>query len=121
MRDCPFCDIAAGKLAASIFLETEHFFCFAPLVKEVPGHIVVASKAHYSSLLDAPPEMGSHLVATCQALAKGFLSTTGSDAFNLLNANDSAAQQSVMHLHVHFVPRRTDDGIDAWPSFGSQS
>jgi histidine triad (HIT) family protein len=36
---------------------------------------------------------------------------------NLLNASDESAGQTVPHLHIHIIPRKHDDGIDAWPVF----
>jgi len=36
------------------------------------------------------------------------------DDFNLLHASWKNAQQSVDHLHIHFVPRYKDDGLDLW-------
>ncbi|TDL94303.1 HIT domain-containing protein [Macrococcus brunensis] len=36
---------------------------------------------------------------------------------DLLNANGVAADQSVSHFHIHLIPRKNNDGIDAWPNF----
>jgi histidine triad (HIT) family protein len=33
---------------------------------------------------------------------------------NILNASGKDAQQSVMHLHFHIVPRYPNDGLDLW-------
>ncbi|MBR3005295.1 MAG: HIT domain-containing protein, partial [Erysipelotrichaceae bacterium] len=27
------------------------------------------------------------------------------------------AGQSVNHFHIHIIPRKSNDGIDAWPKF----
>jgi diadenosine tetraphosphate (Ap4A) HIT family hydrolase len=35
------------------------------------------------------------------------------EAFNLLSANGAAAQKSAIHLHIHFLPRYRNNGIDA--------
>ena len=35
----------------------------------------------------------------------------------MLNASDESAGQSVPHFHIHIIPRKKDDGIDAWPKF----
>lgn len=36
---------------------------------------------------------------------------------NLLHASGTAAQQSVLHMHVHLIPRFDGDGLNAWPVF----
>jgi len=33
------------------------------------------------------------------------------DGINLLQANGPGAAQSVLHLHIHVLPRRRDDGL----------
>lgn len=42
----------------------------------------------------------------------------GYSGVNLLCASGEAAGQSVPHFHIHIIPRREADGIDAWPGFG---
>lgn len=38
------------------------------------------------------------------------------EGLNIIQSNGPAASQTVMHLHVHLVPRRTGDAIGRiWP------
>jgi histidine triad (HIT) family protein len=115
MLSCVFCAIVSQQQRAPVLCESEQFVCFAPLIEEVPGHTIIATKAHYQSMLDAPASLGSDLFIICKKLADHFKTASGAQGFNLLNANESVAQQSVMHLHFHFLPRHSDDAIDAWP------
>ncbi|MBR6615028.1 MAG: HIT family protein, partial [Lachnospiraceae bacterium] len=41
----------------------------------------------------------------------------GYDGVNLLNASGTSAGQSVPHFHIHIIPRKNGDNIDAWPKF----
>jgi histidine triad (HIT) family protein len=34
---------------------------------------------------------------------------------NLITSAGEAAEQSVLHLHLHLVPRWSDDELDIWP------
>ena len=51
-------------------------------------------------------KVSNHLVDNC-----------GYDGVNLLNASDESAGQSVPHFHIHIIPRKNNDEIDAWPTF----
>jgi histidine triad (HIT) family protein len=121
MTDCVFCDIAARTTAAKIIHESSEFICFEPLEQEVPGHTFIASKAHFRDMRDATPAIGSDLIRICQELVAYFQLQGETAGFNLLAANGVAAQQSIMHLHYHFLPRRLGDQINAWPSLAGQS
>ena len=116
MKICPFCRIVTGVGAAEVVHQSDRFICFLPLVQEAPGHTIIAPKAHHESLLDAPAELGTEFIEVCKHLAQHYLATLEAPAFNLLSANGAEAQQSVMHLHFHFIPRRRNDRIDAWPA-----
>ena len=51
-------------------------------------------------------QVSNHLVDNC-----------GYNGVNLLNASDESAGQSVPHFHIHIIPRKNKDHIDAWPHF----
>ena len=42
---------------------------------------------------------------------------SGVNFLNASDASDASAGQSVAHFHIHIIPRKSDDGIDAWPNF----
>ncbi|MBP1533725.1 MAG: HIT family protein [Ruminococcus sp.] len=52
-----------------------------------------------------------------KAVSKHLTEHCGYEGVNLLNASDESAGQSVPHLHIHIIPRKRNDGIDAWPGF----
>ena len=59
----------------------------------------------------------NHLMETVKKVANHCVNHCGYEGVNLLNASDESAGQSVPHLHIHIIPRKSDDGIDAWPVF----
>lgn len=75
------------------------------------GHALVIPKKHYADLSDVTPEemaaVGT-LTLEVAALLRKRLGTTGE---NLLVASGPGSEQSVFHLHVHVIPRVTDDDL----------
>ena len=116
-HSCAFCAIMAGDLPARIVLEMPELICFFPPEPEMRGHTLIVTKSHYADIRDCPPAIGASLFEATQILAMTYAARIGSTGFNLLNANGADAEQSVQHLHVHFMPRFAKDGLSAWPSF----
>ena len=58
-----------------------------------------------------------HVMDTVQKISEFYVESCGYVGVNLLNANGRAAGQSVPHLHIHLIPRKEGDGVDAWPQF----
>ena len=52
-----------------------------------------------------------------QKVSQHLVSDCGYEGVNLLNASDESAGQSIPHFHIHIIPRKHGDGIDAWPEF----
>lgn len=89
---------------------------FFPLELNVKGHTVIAPIKHCADLFDIEANMLSSLISTTQLMAKHLKRQLGADGINLLHASGKAAQQSVLHFHVHLLPRFENDNLDAWPS-----
>lgn len=113
--ECIFCRIIKGELPSLVLEETEDFLCFLPINMECFGHTLIVPKVHYSDVATSPPEIGQGVFHCAQLLARKFDSKFGRSGFNLLNANGVSAEQSVPHLHFHFLPRCAEDGLSAWP------
>ena len=85
--------------------------------KVVDGHILVIPKKHCKSILDCDPETLCSVMQAVQTVSNHLTKHCGYEGVNILNASDESAGQSVSHFHMHIIPRREDDGIDAWPRF----
>ena len=115
--DCVFCKIVSGDLPSFKVYEDEHTLVFMDIAKDVDGHMIAIPKKHVKCILDCDAETLSHLMETVKKVSNHCIDHCGYDGVNLLNASDESAGQSVPHFHIHIIPRKTDDGIDAWPKF----
>lgn len=115
--DCIFCKIASGDAPAFKVYEDEYTLVFMDIAGDVDGHMVAIPKKHVKCILDCDAETLSHLMVTVKKVANHCIDNCGYDGVNLLNASDESAGQSVPHFHIHIIPRKNGDGIDAWPKF----
>ena len=87
------------------------------IAKDLDGHMVAIPKKHVKCILDCDAETLGCLMTTVKKIANYCVENCGYDGVNLLNASDESAGQSVPHFHIHIIPRKHGDGIDAWPKF----
>jgi histidine triad (HIT) family protein len=103
--DCPFCKrISKGQFDSVSF--NGHMVSFEPLNPVVKGHRLFLPSAHIlHSDPDAPSTVGMAMeIASAHAQREG-------ENFNLITSFGHAATQTVLHIHVHYVPRREGDGL----------
>ena len=117
MSGCIFCKIAAGEVPSRKIFEDEHTLAFLDIAGDVDGHILVIPKKHVKSILDCDGETLERVMGTVKTVAGNLVENCGYDGVNLLNASGESAGQSVPHFHIHIIPRKAGDGIDAWPKF----
>jgi len=79
------------------------------------GRTMIVSRAHCHHVGDAPISLGADILAAAQVLAAHFKTALGADQFNLMSANGEKAEQSVQHLHFHYLPRFGDEPFSTWP------
>ena len=115
--ECVFCRIAGGELPCRTIYEDGETKVFLDIAGDVDGHMIAIPKKHVESLLDCDEETLAHRMQTVQRVAKHCVARCGCAGVNLLNASGVCAGQSVPHLHIHIIPRKPEDGIDAWPTF----
>ena len=117
MCNCIFCEIVSGVIQALKVYEDEYTLVFFDTAEDVNGHMLAIPKKHYKNILDCDVETLNHLIKTVKLVSDNCVQNCGYNGVNLLNANDESAGQSVPHFHIHIIPRKNDDGIDAWPNF----
>lgn len=116
--DCVFCKIIAGELPSLRVYEDEHTIVIMDIAGDVDGHMLAIPKKHSNSILDCDTETLNHLMSAVRTVSRHCTGSCGYDGVNLLNASGESAGQSVPHFHIHIIPRRGGDGIDAWPKLG---
>jgi histidine triad (HIT) family protein len=109
--DCLFCKIIAGEIPAQIIDENERTVTFMDINPATRGHALVVPRNHATNLLEVDPDDLAATVLAAQRLAQRVTERLGADGVNLLNSCGSAAWQTVFHLHVHVIPRYTDDPL----------
>ena len=117
MDACIFCKIAAGENPCWKVYENDATLAIMDIAKDVDGHILVLPKKHRKNILDCDESTLNEVMLTVKRVANHLVENCGYEGVNLLNASDESAGQSVPHFHIHIIPRKTDDRIDAWPHF----
>ena len=114
MKECIFCAIAAGKAPARVIARSDAAIAFLDATPASVGHTVVIPLKHVDDLFGCDAATWSAVMALAKAVAETMKKEGLADGVNILHASGTSAQQSVGHLHVHVLPRRIDDGLDAW-------
>ena len=114
---CIFCKIINGDIPSYKIYEDEFTYVFLDIAKDVDGHTLVIPKKHVENILDCDNETLQQVMDTVKLVSNYYVDKCGYDGVNILNANDVSAQQTVFHLHFHIIPRKNNDGIDAFPHF----
>ena len=109
--DCIFCKIVAGEIPSFKLFEDEATLAFMDINPANEGHALVIPKEHAPDLYAVSDEALARTVVTAKKVAAALARTLNPDGLNLVQCNGTAAAQSVMHLHVHVLPRMKDDEL----------
>jgi len=110
MTDCVFCKLRDGQIPSMKVFEDDKTIAFMDINPINSGHCLVITKAHAASLFEAQLEDLQAAIATAQRVALAIRDGLKPDGLNMLQANGPAAFQSVLHFHLHLIPRWTNDG-----------
>lgn len=108
---CIFCMIAKGEINSQTVYENEYVRAFLDLSQAGKGHTLVVPKAHADTLLDLDEKNYLEVMKAVKLIANAIDKTFRPDGINILNNCREAAGQTVMHAHVHIIPRYKDDNI----------
>lgn len=117
MKDCIFCKLISGEFTPMKVYEDGHTLVFMDNAGDVDGHILAVPKKHCKNILDCDEETLASLMQTVKKVSEHLVKNCGYEGVNLLNASGESAGQSVPHFHIHIIPRKSGDNIDAWPHF----
>jgi len=117
MAECVFCKIVAGEIPVARVYEDDRTLAFMDAGQVNPGHVLVAAKAHAETFMDIDQDTAAAMARTANKVAKAVEAAFAPEGVTLLQANRPAGFQTVPHVHLHVLPRHTDDGVAlTWPA-----
>lgn len=108
MKPCPFCTPSPGEIIA------EHALAIAkcdayPLTR---GHCLVVPRRHVASFFECTAEERAAMMELLDVARARIDQQHTPDGYNIGLNNGAAAGQTVMHVHMHLIPRYAGDAAD---------
>ncbi|MFA7560969.1 MAG: HIT family protein [Candidatus Izemoplasmatales bacterium] len=104
---CIFCDLLKNK--QDYLFENKYFYAIYDNFPVNKGHVLIISKRHiadYFSLTKAEIKALDEAIRTLKTKLDKTYHPTG---YNLGVNNGISAGQTIMHFHLHFIPRYDSD------------
>lgn len=106
--DCPFCNQDSTK----IILANAHAIAIFDGFPVTLGHTLIAPKRHIDSFFEATKEEQAAMIDLLGETRQLLIAERNPDGFNIGINDGTAAGQTVMHLHIHLIPRYSGDTED---------
>ncbi len=110
MSDCIVCKIANGEIPSNTIFENDDFRVILDNGPATKGHALVLPKKHYADLFEIPEDTLAGAAKVAKEVASVMKDKLGCDGLNLVQNNGATAGQTVLHFHLHIIPRYKDDG-----------
>jgi len=105
---CPFCDLGRDRIIAQT-TETVTIRDGFPIS---PGHTLIIPRRHVANYFDTTEEERHQILVAIEEARQALDEELSPDGYNIGINIGEAAGQTVMHLHVHLVPRYNGDCND---------
>jgi superfamily II DNA or RNA helicase/diadenosine tetraphosphate (Ap4A) HIT family hydrolase len=102
---CPFCELPRER----VVLENEVALAVRDGFPVSPGHTLVLPRRHVASFFAASAAEREGLLALVEEVKARLDAELHPDGYNVGWNDGEAAGQTVMHLHLHVIPRYRDD------------
>lgn len=100
-----FCKIIDGEIPCHKLYEDDDVLAFLDISQVTKGHALVVSKKHYDNFLTIPQEEMHKVMDVAQRIGQVDIKYLNAKGVNILTNCYPAAGQTVIHFHVHVIPR----------------
>ena len=108
--------LLSGELPCAKVYEDTHVFAFMDAGQVNDGHVIVASKQPFETLMDMDEDTAAAMMRAAWKIARVVEAEFKPEGITVLQANRAAGWQTVPHAHLHVLPRYADDGVGLpWP------
>lgn len=108
--NCIFCKIANGEIPSRTIYEDKQFRVILDLSPAAKGHALILPKEHADNLFELPEETAADAMRVAKKVGALLKDKLHADGLNLVQNNGEVAGQTVMHFHLHMIPRYKEDG-----------
>jgi diadenosine tetraphosphate (Ap4A) HIT family hydrolase len=108
LSDCPFCFFRLERL----WIAAEHAVAVRDAYPVGEGHTLVLTRKHVASLYELSEDEQEGVWELVSEVRKQLLTGLKPNGFNIGVNDGLAAGQTVMHAHVHVIPRWNGDVPD---------
>ena len=105
--DCVFCKIVNGEIKSRLIMESKNSVAFLDAFPVTKGHTLVIPKTHYGKIQDMSQDDSTDLFRTVYEVVSKIDKITGSTLLAIHNGKESG--QEIPHVHVHLIPRQSND------------
>lgn len=109
MDNCIFCKLANGEIPTNSIYEDESFNVILDMGPATKGHALILPKEHADNLFELPDETAGKAMILAKKIATRMKDVLKCDGLNIVQNNGETAGQTVMHYHLHVIPRYKDD------------
>lgn len=107
--NCLFCKIVKGEIPCTKVYEDEDVLAFLDISQTTIGHTLVIPKEHFDNFLYVPKDLVGKVFAAAQKIAQALVAGLGAKGVNILVNTNEIAGQTIMHFHVHVIPRYSNE------------
>ena len=108
--------LLSGEWPCAKVYEDEHVFAFMDAGQVNDGHVIVASKYPYETLMDMDEDTAAAMMRAAWKVARAVEAAFKPQGMTVLQCNRPAGWQTVPHVHMHVLPRYEGDGATlGWP------
>ena len=107
-KDCPFCNLPTDRIIS----ESDNTLTIRDGFPVSEGHTLIIPRRHVQSFFELQAIEKAAVLQALDEAKKSLDREFSPDGYNIGINDGEAAGQTVMHLHVHLIPRYKGDTKD---------
>ena len=108
IRKCPFCPL----LPTSVIAENATCVALRDGYPVSPGHTLIVPRRHVASFFDLTADENRDMMDLVEVVRADLDDRYSPNGYNIGLNEGTAAGQTVMHVHLHVIPRHEGDVSD---------
>lgn len=109
---CVFCKIINGEIPSYKLYENGFVIGILDISQATKGHCLIIPKKHFENVFTLSEDYAEEIMKAAVVVSNILKEKLQIHDINLLNNSGQLAGQTVMHFHLHVLPRYKNDEIN---------